>query len=101
VLAPLHSHRRDQAARDAAPYVHAKLLAVGPHHDTQGEPTSSVYVEQITVVAVESGKFLSSAEATEPIIEILPDRSPFAVELLGEPEPETAAPEGPSDAACE
>jgi hypothetical protein len=85
------SHRRDQAAKELLPYMHPRLLALAPRRDFRGEPTenTNVFVEQITILPVESGRFLSRQEAIEPLIEVLDEVEPI----------EDAAPEGPADAA--
>jgi hypothetical protein len=92
--------RRDSMARWAAPFVHPRLVTA--RHDVRSDTaeTTNVYVEQITVVSVESGRFLSPQEANEPLIEILPDRPQLvAVEPESEPETDPAVLDSPPDAA--
>jgi hypothetical protein len=82
--------RRDLMAWRAAPFCHPRLVTA--RHDVRSDTaeTTNVYVEQITVIGVESGRFLSPQEATEPIVEILPDR-PQLVEV--EPDDEEGSPD--------
>jgi hypothetical protein len=85
--------RRDMMAWRSAPYCHPRLVTA--RHDlvrSDGAETTNVFVEQISVVAIESGRFLSPEEIAAPIIEVLPD-PPQLVAI--EPDDES----GPLDAA--
>jgi hypothetical protein len=94
-------HRRDEMAWRSAPFCHPRLVTA--RHDVRSDTaeTTNVYVEEITIVSVESGRFLSPQEASEPVVEILPDRPQLdavASEIESESESEDAAQEGPQDA---
>ena len=88
-------HRRDQAARDAAPYCHAKLLAMGARNSDA--PASDLFVTQIVVTPVPSGHDASGKpfdfganrpRVVTPLLE--------AVEIVElDEEPESEAAEGP------
>jgi len=82
----LELHVRMQAARDAAPFVHPRLAAISARADFRVAPIdqASIYVQEIHVVPVPSGRYLTSQEAAEPIIEALPETPSLAEELAGE-----------------
>ena len=101
MLAVLNNPEADEARRDrmaiaAAPFVHPKLVSA--RHDlVRGDEAArtNVFVEQISVIAVEPGRFLTSAEAREPIVEILPEppqqvAAPLADEILDDDDDNTS-----------
>jgi hypothetical protein len=72
--------RRDEFAWRAAPFCHPRLVSMHAQHDVRGEIANSIYVEQINIVAVPSGKFLTPEEATMPIIEEVKEPAFLALE---------------------
>jgi len=89
-------HRRDMMARCAAPFCHARLISA--KHDVHAESVEStnVYVEQISVIAVESGKFLTADEASAPVVEVLPDPPQLEASVLARELLELDDEEGPA-----
>jgi hypothetical protein len=80
-------HRRDEMAWRSAPYVHPKLSSHRAQYDMRGEIAGDVHIDQINIVAVESGRFLTKEEIEQPIIEVLPGEPEFlALELEAEPD---------------
>ena len=92
-------HRRDQAARDVCPYVHPKLMAVGPRSDGSG--SSDLFVTQIVVAPIPSGCDASGKPfnfaANRPRVAAPLLETVEIAELVDE-EPDDAS-KGPQDAA--
>jgi hypothetical protein len=91
--------RRDEMAWRSAVFCHPRLSTHHARYDLS--VTSDVYVEQIHIVPVESGRFLTKAEIEEPLVVEVPSDGPafLALEDASEPEPKTEEPppEGPVD----
>jgi hypothetical protein len=95
--------RRDEMSWRCAPYLHPRLTALAVHN-TSGVPPSDIYVAQINVVSIESGRYLTKEEIETPIVEVLPDDTPLpavpeflAVEVEATPPSEAEDP-SPSEA---
>jgi hypothetical protein len=91
-------HRRDQAARDVAPYVHPRLAMLTPRNDLS--PGSDLFVTTINIVPVPAGHDANGQPfnfaSNRPKL-VRPQVVDVEIEVIDEPE--DTEPKGPSSAA--